>query len=324
VRAAVAGVLGIVTIFGTLAYLLLEPGSSGDSALLVALAVLVGIVGVVGALVKVASSDGDGGGVAPAPWGDDGALVGRAPERSPAEYDLSGERLAEVVESAGENAREEGTVGAGVDDVRPHLRDVLLDVLVQGGTDRATAETALERGTWTDDQTAAAVLDGDVAHPGWSLVERSEAWLFPEQVLRREVQQAMQAIAAVAERELPTVPGQHAPRTVPVLQPTLEDLQRGADGQLQRAVEPLRARSGAGVDGARPRPATDGSVELADDGTPDTDTGSAKGQRDDEPASGRDARGDAGDDDSPSGLGLAGVQIGARTDDQTDEEVTRG
>lgn len=264
-RAALAAVLGVATIVGAVVALLASSGTVSDSALLLSLAVLVGVVGVIGALVKVAGTDSDD--VASAPWEESGVLVERAPERSPAAYDLSGEALADVVAAAGEAAREDGTVAAGVDVVRPHLREALLGVFVQGGTDRSTAEALLARGSWTDDATAAAVLDDAVDHPGWSVLQRFEAWLFPEQVLREEVRRAMQAIATVADRELPTVPGQHAPRTVPVLAPTLEDLRRGADGHLQRAVEPLGGRTRGDVDDGRAAHHTGSTTgELVGDG----------------------------------------------------------
>ena len=120
-RAALAAVLGVATVVGAVAALLASSGTVSDSALLLSMAVLVVVVGVIGALVKLAGS-GPGEGVASAPWEEAGVLVERAPERSPAEYDLSGERLPGVVAAAGEAAREDGTVAAGVDVIRPHLR----------------------------------------------------------------------------------------------------------------------------------------------------------------------------------------------------------
>jgi len=283
VRTALAAVLGTVTILGAVAALLATSGTVSDSALVLSMAVLVGVVGVIGALVKLAGSETDED-VASAPWEETGVLVERAPERSPADYDLSGESLADVVAEAGEAARDDGTVAAGVDVVRPHIREALLGVFVQGGTDRETAEATLAEGTWTDDATAAAVLDDAVDHPGWSLFQRFEAWLFPEQVLREEVRRAMQAVAATAERELPTVPGQRAPRTVPVLSPTLEDLRRGADGHLQRAVEPLGGRPRREPGDAR---ASDRSSEAAAERSgadgggprPDDSTGAERSRR---------------------------------------------
>lgn len=312
-RTAIAAILGTATILGAFAFLLLSPGAASDSALLIALAVLVGIVGFLGALVKIASTESDDS-VASAPWDESGALVERAPERSPADYDLSGERLAGIVEEAGETAREEGTVAAGVEVVRPHLREALLGVLVQGGTDRATAQQALTSGAWTDDDTAAAALDGAVDHPGWSFLERFEAWLFPEQVVRREIQESMQAIAEVADRELPTVPGQRAPRTVPVLKPTLEDLRRGADGHLQRAVDPLGARTGSHVDGAT-------SVEDVTTASDGQDDGSGTIARDAENERSDDRTAD--DRKRSTDESMSEIRIGTRPDERDGDEVTR-
>ncbi len=266
-RTALAALFGTASLFAAVAALLFAPGvgSTSGSALVFTAVVVVGIVGFVGALVKISGSGPDGDGVVAAPWRDAGAIVDRAPERTPADHDLSGERLAGVVEEASATARDDGTVAAGVAVVRPHLREVLLDVLVRGGTDRVAAERLLASGEWTDDATAAAALDGAVDHPGWSPFERFEAWLFPEQAVRREVGLAMGAIARVAEDELPTVPGQRAPRTVPVRRPTLEDLRRGADGHLQRAVDPLGAMTGSEVEGTR---RVDDATAVGDESDP--------------------------------------------------------
>ena len=281
-KTAVAAVLGVASLLGAVALLLSGSRSGSGDALRFALVVLVAVVGSVGVLVAVQGSRFDGSAAAAAPWTDDGALVDDAPERSPARADVSGQSLAAVVEEACATARRDGTVAAGVDVVRPPLREALLDVLVRGGTDREAAERAIETGAWTDDGTAAAVLAAGVDRPGRSLWERFEAWLFPEQVVRSETGRAMAAVAAVAEAELPTVPGQRAPRTVPVVQPTLEDLRRSADGTLQRAVDPLDASRGSRVNGTRRvydattvRPDSDGDAGGVDEpvtrDTPDHD-----------------------------------------------------
>lgn len=245
-KRVVAALVGTALLFGAVVLAVAGVGTGDASPLVVAVTVVLAVIAFVGVLVKVAG----GSGVGRAPWDDDGALVADAPERSPAERDLSGEELAEVVEAAGETSRDDGTVAAGVEVVRPVLREALLSALVQGGDDRSAAERSLARGDWTDDATAAAVLDEAVDHPGRSLRRRFEAWLFPERVVRSEGRLAMRAVASTADDVLPTVPGQRAPRTVPVVRPTLEDLRRGADGHLQRAADPLDARSGSAVDGA--------------------------------------------------------------------------
>lgn len=320
-RDAVYILLGTVTILGAFGLLLANPGPAFDGVLTIALAVLVGFVAALVVLVKIATAGGDAD-VAPAPWEESGALVERAPERSPADYDLSGERLAGVVEEAGATARDEGTVAAGIEVVRPHLRRALLEVLAQAGTEKVTAEHALARGTWTDDVIAAAALDESVGHPGWSFLERFEAWLFPEQVVRREVRRAMQAIARVADRELPTVPGQHAPRTVPVLQPTLEDLRRGADGHLQRAVDPLGARTGSDVDAAT---VVEGATTVGEADTAGEERGQERGDASAEMPDGRNGDEDGAERDSrPSASEpLRDVRIGNQRDERDGGEVTR-
>lgn len=308
-RGAIVAVLGIATLVGAVAFLLTNPGTALDNPGLIALAVLVGIAGFIGALLKIASGE-PADDVAAAPWADSGAFVERAPERSAADHELSGQQLAATVEDAAQTARDEGTVAAGVEVVRPRLRETLLSVLVQSGTDRATAERRLAAGTWTEDPTAAALLDDEVDHPGWSLRERFRAWLFPERVLRRDVQTTMQAIAAVADRELATVPGQHAPRTVPVLKPTLADLQRGADGQLQRAVDPLAARSGSDVDGAT-------VVENATTVDDQRDADGRDQERADEKEETETTSGRAAPDS------MSDMEVGGRPTDSATGEVTR-
>lgn len=248
-RTAVTALVGTAAILAAVGLAVTGVEAAPGDPVVVTVVATLFAVAFVGSLVKVAGARGDPDAVATAPWSATGALVDDAPERSPADHDLSGERLAGVVETAGETARADGTVDAGLDVVRPPLREALLDALVQGGADREAAKRSLADGTWTDDGVAAAVLDERVDHPGWALLERFEAWLFPERVVRREVKRAVQAVATTADEELPSVPGQRAPRSVPVLRPTLADLQRGADGQLQRAVDPLGALGGSPVDG---------------------------------------------------------------------------
>lgn len=279
---------GTLCLLGAIALALRGVTAPATDPLLVTGIVLLVVLGAVGMLVKVAGPRGDGGAVAQAPWRPGGMILEDAPERSPADVILSGEGLADVVASAGERAREEGTVSAGLAVVRPALRTALVDALVRGGADREDAERSVETGSWTGDATAAAVLDEDVDHPGWSLRGRFEAWLFPERVVRREVRRAMGAVAAAAEDALPTVPGQRAPRTVRVLQPTLEDLRRGADGHLQRAADPLGARRGSAVDAdvtvrdgaavGEPRASTDPEDETE---TADREAGDASGEASD-------------------------------------------
>ncbi|PSQ44233.1 hypothetical protein BRD07_00530, partial [Halobacteriales archaeon QS_9_68_42] len=103
-------------------------------------------------------------------------------------------------------------------------------------------EAAIEEGTWTDDRLAASVLSPSVDPPTRSLRGRVWAWLYPERAVRRRVRRATDAVAAAADEALPAVPGESAARTVPVVRPTLSDLQRGVG--LQRAVAPTAVARG--------------------------------------------------------------------------------
>ena len=173
----------------------------------------------------------------PTPWSASDSFARPAPERSGETYPLSSDHLARGIKEAGTEARSAGTVEEGLAVVRPALRETLIEAMGQGHSDRDAARRAVETGDWTDDPIAANVLDHDAASPTFSLRERAKAWLFPERVVSRRVQHAVQEIAETADEALPTVPGQTAPRTVPVVKPRLEELQRGADGRLQRAVD---------------------------------------------------------------------------------------
>ncbi|PSQ18452.1 hypothetical protein BRD00_05180 [Halobacteriales archaeon QS_8_69_26] len=174
----------------------------------------------------------------PVPWAEDEEFATPAPERSREEFPLSSDYFARRTSEAGDTARSEGTVDDGIAVLRPELRETLVAVLVGGSHDEASAEHAVETGAWTDDPVATAVVEPGLEMPETSIRRRIEAWLFPERVLRERVRRTVQKIAETADGSLPTVPGQSAPRTVPVLEPRLEELQRGADGRLQRAVDP--------------------------------------------------------------------------------------
>ncbi|WP_254762279.1 DUF7269 family protein [Natrinema marinum] len=212
-----------------------QPGDSGGAGGLVALLVLVAL----GLGFQTVRGSLDGTADAPTvPWAGDDAFATPAPERTDRKPPLSSDDLAGLIETAGERARDEESVDEGLEAVRPALRETLIDALEQGGRSRSEVEAALTDGSWTDDRVAASVLAADVAPPNRSFRERVRVWLSPERVVRQRARRATDAVAAAADDALPTVPGQTAPRTVPVVRPTLEDLQRGADGRLQRAVDP--------------------------------------------------------------------------------------
>jgi hypothetical protein len=191
-------------------------------------------LGVVAFLVALVRSRGKSDGE-PAPWTDRSRLVDRPPEETPDDVVVSGSETAETLAAATRAARSAGDVEAGVEQVRPRLRRALGRALVAGGRDPEAVERALADGTWTDDDLAAAVLDPAADPPPRTLRGRLGDWLFPERAVRERTRRAVAAVDEAAGEALPTVVGEDAPRTVPVLAPALEDLQRTADGRLQRA-----------------------------------------------------------------------------------------
>lgn len=246
--------IGVAAIVIGVIALLLGGGGTGSSTVSVLVAFLA-IAGILISLWKLLETPGAGEPtVIEPPWTDDGALFDRPPERTSDDEALSGESFAAVLADAGSAARSEGTVEAGFEVVRPVLRRALVDALSLRDGDGSAIERALETGEWTDDRTAAAVLDPTVELPPWPIRLRIEAWLFPERVVRRQLQQTVQAIAEAANDAIPNVPGQNAPRNVPILQPRLEDLRRGVDGEVQRAVDPLATARGPRQPGSESPP----------------------------------------------------------------------
>ena len=199
----------------------------------------------------------------PVSWAPGDSFATPSPERSDRTPELSSDELASVIERAGERARHRETVEGGLEHVRPPLREALGEALVAGGQSREAVNAALADGSWTDDRLAASVLEPSIDPPDRPLRERLRAWLFPERVARERSRRAMGAVAEAADEALPSVPGQSAPRTKPVLQPRLEELRRGADGRLQRAVDPM-----ATVRGPRPP-----QPRLASEDTSSTERG---------------------------------------------------
>lgn len=218
------------------------PTLSGGQATALALVVLAALVV---ALLKVrgALEDADDEWAA-VPWAPGEPFASPSPEVAEGDHPLSSTDLTGAVESAAGRARSAGDVEAGLEPLRPALRQALVEALVAGGRNQDDVEAALADGHWTDDPVAASVLDASVDHPDRSLRRRLEAWLFPERVVRRRARRAVNAVGRAADEALPTVPGQTAPRTVPVVQPTLAELRRGADGRLQRAVDPSAVARG--------------------------------------------------------------------------------
>nr|WP_276250508.1 hypothetical protein [Halomicroarcula sp. SHR3] len=177
-----------------------------------------------------------GGEFAPPPWSEGGAIVDERPESTQKSDPISGTELSDVIETAASDARED-TVQAGLATVRAPLRETLVAALRRGGWDSDRIDAALADGSWTDDPVAAAVLDENVVPPERSLRRRVWAWLFPGKAVRHRTARAVGAVARAADAALPPVVGQRAPRPMPVVEPTLDDLQRATDGRLRRAVE---------------------------------------------------------------------------------------
>lgn len=199
-------------------------------------------------------------------------LVEPAPERTGIDHPLAGGDGTALLARASEVAREEGDVDAGVAAARPALRGLLRDVLVAGGATEAAAERTIDEGTWTDDATAAAVLSPAVDPPPRPFRERLWTWLAPERAVRDRLDRTVAAMAATAERALPTVPGRSAPRRVSVEPPTLAELKRGVDGSLRPTVTPGAATSreerGAAVTRDDAPPNRNGSQETGPDDAP--------------------------------------------------------
>ena len=239
----VVGTMGVALILVGVALAAVNPPGSGLSTGAELVLGFVASAGVVAAAAKVhgsadPSDDGDG-----VPWADGAAFASPRPEDAATDHDLSGAALASTVEEAAGRAREMG-LDEGVGAVRPRLRETLVAALVAGGRERAAVETAVEEGAWTDDRLAASVLSPAVDPPTRSLRYRAWAWLYPERAVRRRVRRATHAVAATADEALPAVPGESAARTVPVVRPTVSDLQRGVDGRLQQAVDPTAVARG--------------------------------------------------------------------------------
>jgi hypothetical protein len=257
------------------------------------------LVGAGLALWKVAAASESVPDVAIPPWAPGGGIVHGVPEQTVTEYPVSAQELARVIAAAGGKAREQGTIEDGLAVLGPPLRAALLDALVQGGLDRSEAERQLQTGAWTDNEWAAYVIEPSVGAPRWTLRQRFRAWLFPEATVQRLAREAVHGVARVADDAIPPVPGQGAPRTVPVATPSLADLRRGADGELQEAIDPTAIQRG-------PVPPTDHhGFDEGLDGTPPTDA-------------------DAEDDsDGPSsGDGEEGKTSSAFRQRGVDEEVT--
>lgn len=207
------------------------------------------------------------------PWSGAGPIVDEDPESTPTDEPLSGGGLVTALAQASEIARHDRDLEAGVDVVRPRLREAYADAAVRGGVDRAVVEERIETGAWTDDGVAAATLAAGIDPPRRSWRRRLGDWLFPARAVQRRTRRAVAAIAAAADEVLPPVVGSDAPRTVPVHAPDLGAIPRGPDGRLQ---PPGGASAGAS---AGP-PGTDESHRRADEQSSPPGASDGRGGRD--------------------------------------------
>jgi hypothetical protein len=254
-RTRALAALGTALLTGALALLvrasLAGTGEAGEAGGLAALVVLGGLAVAAWRLRSRPAAEDEAAGRADEP-GDGGAvayrragryrLVEPAPERTDVDYPLAGQDVTELLARATETARSTGSVDAGIELVRPAFRGLLRDVLVAGGTDPEAAERTIERGTWTDDREAAAVVSGAVEPPRRSFRERLRAWLRPGSVARRRLDRAAGALAVAAEEALPALPGSTVPRRVRIPPPSLAELRRDIDGALRPSVGPVSGR----------------------------------------------------------------------------------
>ena len=219
------------------------------------------------------------------PWADD-TFATPAPERTTRTEQLSAHSLQSLVAEAGRQARR-GSLEDGVQLVRSELRTLATDALTQSGQQPAAIEQVLQSGAWTDDRLAASVLDPAIEPPSRSRLTRFREWLYPERAIRRRTRHAMQAIGELTATDVASIPGDRAPRQVPVLEPRLEDLQVTADGSLQEAMNPATTRVG-------PQPI---EPEFVADDRPKSDSGESDGETADAESADDEAKTDS--DSSP-------------------------
>ncbi len=174
-----------------------EPADSGPSAA----GVLVLFVCVLVASWKLFRTPDDPS-VSPSPWTADDKFTEGFLETTPTDDAVSGTELAERVEAAAAQARDDGSVAESVGPVREPLRAALTEALVQGGHDPDSVKAQLAAGTWTDDPVAAAVLDESVTPPDRPFRTRLWAWLFPEKAVRKRCARAMTAVSVAADNAL--------------------------------------------------------------------------------------------------------------------------
>jgi len=266
VRTAAAVALGLLAVVGgvVLGLAVVSRGAADGPG---ALGIVVVLVGLVAAVWKLWHNP-DGESVEPAPWIERGALVAEPPESPSGDAAVAGTALTDAVERGARRARSERSVDAGLTAVRPMLRQALVAALVQGGADPATADAAIDEGAWTDDRAAAAVLAATVRPPERPLRRRVRDWLYPERAVRRRTARATAAVDEAATGALPPVVGGNAPRTMPVVDPGVDELRAVAEAEDRPEPRPAVDPSGASREDAS-------TGSGADDASDDSATGHA-------------------------------------------------
>jgi hypothetical protein len=231
-------VIGLVflvaaVLVGTLASVT-EPSTNGGAALAAGGLSFVGVV----VSVWLVYGASDGRTVLDGEVDQDAGFGQPAPERPDTDPDLSGRELAAVVEEAGTVAREDRSLAAGLDVVRPPLRGTLHTVLVQAGADPEAATRAIDTGAWTDDETVAAVLSDTATGDRRTLLERLGTWLFPERVCRQRTRRAVGAIDALVQDALPSIPGQDATKSISIVRPDVPDIEPRVEADVHPAADP--------------------------------------------------------------------------------------
>ena len=127
---------------------------------------------------------------------DEGRLRPDA-DRSSATVSLTGSDLDRTVaEALGEIARTQSTAPA--EEVRERLRASAVETLLAfRDVDREAARTALETGTWTDDEIAAAFLSGPEG-PSPPFLRRVYAWLYPRRAVEQRIERTVAELRTMA------------------------------------------------------------------------------------------------------------------------------
>jgi hypothetical protein len=125
------------------------------------------------------------------------------------------------------------------------------------GCEAATAERAVQTGTWTDDRVAAAFLATDHDAPTFTVTERALAWLTPRRTLDRRLGRTLDAIETDAESFLtypnPSVGGTDTAERADSRTPEDPPVDRRDPEEPSSAGPEPGQATGDGADGAHER-----------------------------------------------------------------------